>query len=194
MSYLKVQYAELYKALKQIHLKKQKQRALSEAQNPRPKLSKEKLKNIQNPHIFHQAQKGLYDGKVIQFGNRITFSNKKTRRTWKPNTVRKQVYSDLLEKKLKIRMTTSVLRTIDKKGGIDNYILYTRDKDIGSKFGLELKEEMKMAFEKKTGKKFDAKQILLDERTKGILRPNFCKAALMSEEELNKWAEKNKPS
>lgn len=36
-------------------------------------------------------------------------------------------------------MTTSVLRTIDKKGGLDQYLLETRDKNLCSDKALELK-------------------------------------------------------
>lgn len=62
-----------------------------------------------------------------------------TRRTWKPNVHRKKLYSELLDESFHINVTTAALRTIDKMGGLDNYILYTKDEKLDSLFGLKLK-------------------------------------------------------
>ena len=35
--------------------------------------------------FMHRANRGLYAGKEIQFGNNVSHSERKTRRTWKPN-------------------------------------------------------------------------------------------------------------
>jgi len=147
-------------------------------------------KGVNNPHIFKRAQKGLYHGKTIVFGNRVTFSEKKTRRTWKPNVQRKRIWSDLLERYVRCRLTTTALRNIDRAGGLDNYILYTLPARLYSEFAVKLREEMKQKFLEKTGKKF-IKQKIMKDYYNGILRPNFCKAAMMSVEELqakvSKW-------
>ena len=39
-------------------------------------------------------------------------------------------------------MTTYVLKCIDKEGGLDNYLVNTKDKKIDSKFGSWLKEQV----------------------------------------------------
>ena len=39
-------------------------------------------------------------------------------------------------------MTTSVLRTIDKKGGLDKYLLDTKDKNLFSEKAVELKNKI----------------------------------------------------
>lgn len=77
-------------------------------------------------HIFKQSNKGLYGASFVQYGNNIPESKTKTRRRWLPNIVRKGLWSETLNKKISIRMTTKVLRTISKEGGIDNYL--TKDK------------------------------------------------------------------
>ena len=59
---------------------------------------------------------------------------------------------------MKIKITTHALRCIDKKGGLDNYLLFTRDKAIDSKFGINLKQQLKQAYEEKEGKKFNLKK------------------------------------
>jgi hypothetical protein len=53
-----------------------------------------------------------------------------------------------------IRVTTGALRCIDKAGGLDNYLLYTRDKTIGSQLGTEMKSLLKARFLALTGAHF----------------------------------------
>lgn len=47
----------------------------------------------------------------------------KTRRHWRPNVLRKRLWSQSLNTFLRIRVTARVLRTIDKCGGLDEYLL-----------------------------------------------------------------------
>ncbi|OAQ23474.1 hypothetical protein K457DRAFT_59455, partial [Linnemannia elongata AG-77] len=76
---------------------------------------------------FKRAQRGLFGGKQIQFGNNVPFSKTKTRRTWLPNVQTKRLFSETLNDWIRLNMTTSVIRTVDKKGGLDRYLLETRD-------------------------------------------------------------------
>ena len=39
-------------------------------------------------------------------------------------------------------MTSNTLRCIDKAGGLDNYVLYTKDKDLNSDVALKLRERI----------------------------------------------------
>lgn len=72
--------------------------------------------------IYKQSNKGLYGASFIQFGNNIAESKTKTRRSWSPNVIRKGLWSETLNRKISIKMTAKVLRTITKEGGIDNYL------------------------------------------------------------------------
>lgn len=47
----------------------------------------------------------------------------KTRRYWRPNVHSKRLWSESLGSFVKIRITTRVLRTLDKCGGLDEYLL-----------------------------------------------------------------------
>lgn len=49
-------------------------------------------------------------------------------------------------------------------GGIDSYVLYTPEKVLASKIGLELKAVLIEAWEKKNNKKFSARQVLFEEK------------------------------
>ena len=92
-----------------------------------------------------RLKRGLYGGKEVRFGNHVSFSSKKTRRRWNPNVQKKKIYSELLDKDIKIPVTTSVLRTIEKYNGFDNYILkypVRKFKAHGSEIALSLRAQM----------------------------------------------------
>lgn len=46
-----------------------------------------------------------------------------TKRTFKPNVFIKRVYSEILDDMIRFHLTASTLRSIDKAGGLDNYLL-----------------------------------------------------------------------
>lgn len=85
--------------------------------------------------VFKQRHTGLYGGAIVQFGNNVgTESQVKSRRRWNPNIVHKELYSGALARTLRLKIRTRVLRTIDKVGGLDEYLLgctSARLKDLG---------------------------------------------------------------
>jgi large subunit ribosomal protein L28 len=86
---------------------------------------------------FKQSNRGLYGGASVRFGNNVSERTKtKTRRTWHPNVVRKNVFCAALNRKIRLRLTTRVLRTIDKVGGLDEYLLGEKEARI-KELGLE---------------------------------------------------------
>ncbi len=64
-------------------------------------------------------------GKGVQTGNNVSKSNRKTRRRFLPNLQDISVYSEVLDAQINLRMTTRALRTIEKNGGLDAYLLTT---------------------------------------------------------------------
>ncbi|KAM5470669.1 hypothetical protein MauCBS54593_003710 [Microsporum audouinii] len=92
---------------------------------------------------FKQADSGLYGGATIIFGNKISKGRNKgkTRRIWKPNVRKEKVYSKALDEELDLKVTHRVLRTINKVGGLDEYLLGdkpARIKELGM-FGWKLR-------------------------------------------------------
>lgn len=94
----------------------------------------------QRRHRSNRSRRGLYDGKDIRTGNNLSFSMKHTKRTFKPNVFIKRVYSEILDEMVRFHLTTSTLRSIDKCGGLDNYILTSRH--ITSGEGLKTKKRI----------------------------------------------------
>ncbi|KAI1104828.1 ribosomal L28 family-domain-containing protein [Jackrogersella minutella] len=84
---------------------------------------------------YKQANHGLFAGSKIRFGNTVAekYGNK-SRTTWLPNRHTKRLWSPSLNGFIRTRMTARVLRTIDRLGGIDEYLLGSktqRIKDLG---------------------------------------------------------------
>ena len=99
----------------------------------------------------NRVRRGLYGGKGNQSGNHVSFSINRVRRTWRPNVHAQSLYSELLRCKLPFRATTHVLRTIDKAGGLDNYLLRTSDEKLDSDVAIETKRLLETQLEKAAG-------------------------------------------
>jgi len=61
-------------------------------------------------------------GKRPIVGNNVSHSNKKTKRRFLPNLQVKKFYVPEVDKTITLKISTSALRTIDKKG-LYNYLL-----------------------------------------------------------------------
>ena len=83
-------------------------------------------------------------GKLVITGNNVSHANNKTKRRFIPNLQNVSLYSDKLGKKLKFRIATSTLRTIEKNGGIDNFLLnaFSKKLSIPPFFSIVLKVEV----------------------------------------------------
>lgn len=60
------------------------------------------------------AQKCEVTGKGKQFGHNVSFSQRKTKRTWKPNLQKKTFLVD--GKKVTMKLSAQGIRTLKKKG------------------------------------------------------------------------------
>jgi len=83
--------------------------------------------------------KGLYHDTSIMVGNQRSFSERKTRRKWKPNSHWVKLYSEALDTRIQLKATSKALRCIDKAGGLDSYLLNTKPELVGSRYGNWLK-------------------------------------------------------
>jgi len=96
--------------------------------------------SFQIRHRSNRSRRGLYDGKDIRSGKSVCFSAKRNNRKFKPNVFKKRVYSETLDEMIRFNLTTSALRSIDKAGGLDNYLLTSKHVTEGQ--GLEAKERI----------------------------------------------------
>ncbi len=66
-------------------------------------------------------------GKGVQAGNNVSHAHNKTRRRFLPNLQSKSLLSDALGKSIRFRVTTSAMRTVERHGGLDSYLIKTPD-------------------------------------------------------------------
>ncbi|PWN22063.1 hypothetical protein BCV69DRAFT_281968 [Microstroma glucosiphilum] len=97
--------------------------------------------DLASANWFKRSQRGLYDGAQLQTGNNVPESRQKTKRLFKPNVQRKAIWSEVLNEWVRLRLTTRGLRSIEKKGGLDQYIASTSDWKLGE-FGRTLRTAM----------------------------------------------------
>ncbi len=91
---------------------------------------------------FKRAQRGLFAGKKRLTGYSVSASKRHTKRVWLPNVQRKRLFSAILDKPVTISVTTTALRTIDRFGGLDEYILRSRPGQLKSLFGETLRRQL----------------------------------------------------
>ena len=61
-------------------------------------------------------------GKGRQVGHNVSHANNKTKRTFLPNLQNVTLLSDTLGEGIKLRVSTSGLRTVEHVGGLDNWL------------------------------------------------------------------------
>ncbi|KAJ0974797.1 hypothetical protein J5N97_016762 [Dioscorea zingiberensis] len=90
-----------------------------------------------NKLVMGRAKRGIYAGRHIQFGNKVSEDGgNKSRRTWKPNVQEKRLFSYIHDRTSEVKVTTHALRCIDKAGGIDEYLLNTPYHKMQTEMGL----------------------------------------------------------
>ncbi|KAK4260698.1 hypothetical protein QN277_003779 [Acacia crassicarpa] len=95
-----------------------------------------------------RARRDIYAGRHIQFDNRISEDGgNKTRRTWKPNVQQKRLFSYILDRHIRVKVTTHALRCIDKTGGVDEYFLKTPYHKLDTELGLFWKAKIEKLYE-----------------------------------------------
>lgn len=98
--------------------------------------------------VMSRAKRGLYAGRHIQFGNRISEDGgNKSRRSWKPNVQEKRLFSYIMDRHIRVKVTTHALRCIDKAGGIDEYLLKTPYQKMDTEMGLFWKSKIEKLYE-----------------------------------------------
>ena len=78
-------------------------------------------------------------------GNNVSHAVNKTKRKFLPNLQHTSFFSDILGKKIKLKVTSKGIKTVEKNGGIDNYILSLKN----SKLNNETKKLKKAIINKK---------------------------------------------
>jgi len=87
-------------------------------------------------------------GKGVLTGNNVSHANNKTRRRFLPNLQDTSLLSDALGSAVRLRLSTRAIRTIEHNGGIDAFLLSTRNAKLPVD-ALELKRRILRASARK---------------------------------------------
>ncbi|MBP7252459.1 MAG: 50S ribosomal protein L28 [Alphaproteobacteria bacterium] len=90
-------------------------------------------------------------GKKPHFGNNVSHANNKTRRRWQPNLQVCSFPSEVLGTMITLRLTPRGIRTVEHRGGIDSYLLNSKDSELSVDVKV-LKRRLTRAQEKKIAK------------------------------------------
>lgn len=66
-------------------------------------------------------------GKTRLVGNNVSHAKNRTKKTFLPNLQNVTLLSDTLGKGVKLRVSTHGLRSVEHVGGLDNWLLKTKD-------------------------------------------------------------------
>lgn len=72
-------------------------------------------------------------GKAVLTGNNVSHAHNKTRRRFLPNLCNVSLLSDSLGHTVRLRVSAHALRTVDHRGGLDAFLLKSRDGELSLK-------------------------------------------------------------
>lgn len=71
-------------------------------------------------------------GKGPMTGNNVSHANNKTRRRFLPNLQDVTLESETLGRSFRFRVSTSALRTVDHRGGLDAFLAKAKDAELSA--------------------------------------------------------------
>ena len=72
-------------------------------------------------------------GKRPLKGNNVSHAKNKTRRRFMPNLQSISFMSEVLGRKIQLKVATSTIRTVEKKGGLDDFLINTPNSKLPEK-------------------------------------------------------------
>ncbi|MEE8164038.1 MAG: 50S ribosomal protein L28 [Myxococcota bacterium] len=69
-------------------------------------------------------------GKKVQYGHNVSHSKRATNRRFEPNIQKVHLISETLGQRVSLNVATRTLRTVQKKGGLDGFLLGTEDRKL----------------------------------------------------------------
>ncbi len=87
------------------------------------------------------AKRCQLTGKSVMSGNNVSHANNRTRRRFLPNLQSTSMHSEILERKVSLRVSTSAMRTVEKHGGLDAFLLQARNTELAEE-AQQLKREI----------------------------------------------------
>ena len=72
-------------------------------------------------------------GKAVMTGHHVSHANNKTKRIFRPNLQVVSLASDALGQKVRLRISMNALRSVDRLGGLDAFLVKARDEHLSER-------------------------------------------------------------
>ena len=69
-------------------------------------------------------------GKKPISGNNVSHANNRTKRRFIPNLQNVKLYSGTLQKYINLNITVRTMKTVEKNGGLDSYLIKTSNRNL----------------------------------------------------------------
>ena len=69
-------------------------------------------------------------GKKPMSGNNVSHANNRTKRRFIPNLQNVKLYSTTLQKYINLNITIRTMKTVEKNGGLDSYLIKTSNRNL----------------------------------------------------------------
>ena len=80
-------------------------------------------------------------------GNNVSHAHNKSRRRFLPNLQASSLFSEALDKVVRLRISSHALRTIEHRGGLDAFLMAAKDADLSEEM-RRVKKRIKKALAK----------------------------------------------
>ena len=80
-------------------------------------------------------------GKKPMSGNNVSHANNRTKRRFIPNLQNVKLYSGTLQKYINLNITVKTMKTVEKNGGLDSYLIKTSNKNL-AEIAIKIKKQI----------------------------------------------------
>ena len=80
-------------------------------------------------------------GKKPMSGNNVSHANNRTKRRFIPNLQNVKLYSGTLQKYINLNITVKTMKTVEKNGGLDSYLIKTSNKNL-AETAIKIKKQI----------------------------------------------------
>ena len=80
-------------------------------------------------------------GKKPMSGNNVSHANNRTKRRFIPNLQNVKLYSSILQKYINLNITIRTMKTVEKNGGLDTYLIKTSNKNL-AETAIKIKKQI----------------------------------------------------
>ena len=74
-------------------------------------------------------------------GNNVSHANNRTKRRFVPNLQKVKLYSGILQRYINLNITIRTMKTVEKNGGLDSYLIKTSNRNLADT-ALKIKKQI----------------------------------------------------